>query len=334
MVERTLPSGVATGIGSLPGTDIDQAVRRVLGELPDFPHLPELPDRGPGADLVGRGAALLIDLPVQLYAGQWQMASRSGLDARRAADFLERDLDTVTEAASDHDGPFKVAAAGPWTLAAALHRRTGGAMLRDAGAVADLTDSLAEGLARYVNGLAARLPGARLVLQIDEPSLPSVLAGDIPTESGFSRYPMIEESVARERLSTVISAVEVPVVVHCCAYAVPVTLLREAGAAGIALDLTLLDVDSAAVMDDLGEAVDGGMGLFAGAADTRPDRTEPTGRSVADLVDLVWKRWGLGPDLRNDQVVVTPACGLAGLSWPQAQATLAACFEAARRLRD
>ncbi len=41
------PPGCATGIGSLPGTDPAEAMRIVLGELPDLPHLVELPARGP-----------------------------------------------------------------------------------------------------------------------------------------------------------------------------------------------------------------------------------------------------------------------------------------------
>jgi len=52
--------GSATGIGSMPGTDPAEAMRVIAGELPGFPYLPELPDRGPGADLTGRTAALLV----------------------------------------------------------------------------------------------------------------------------------------------------------------------------------------------------------------------------------------------------------------------------------
>ena len=44
----------------MPGTDPAEAMRIVLGELPDLPHLAELPARGPGADLTGRTAALLM----------------------------------------------------------------------------------------------------------------------------------------------------------------------------------------------------------------------------------------------------------------------------------
>ena len=66
MADFPWPAGVATGIGSLPGTDIAEAQRVVFGELPELPHLAELPERGPGADMLGRSAGFLVELPVQL----------------------------------------------------------------------------------------------------------------------------------------------------------------------------------------------------------------------------------------------------------------------------
>ncbi|HEX8627711.1 MAG TPA: methionine synthase, partial [Catenuloplanes sp.] len=215
------PAGAATGIGSLPGTDIAEAQRVVLGELPDFPHLPELPARGPGAELVGRGAGFLVDLPVELYAGRWRVAAHPGRDLRRTADLRERDLDQLTEQASGYAGPVKVQAAGPWTLAAELELAIGGKLLRDAGAVRDLTASLAEGLRAHVADVAARLPGATVVLQLDEPCLPTVLAGHVPTESGLGAYRAVQSADAAAGLRTVVAAVGVPVVVHCCAARLP-----------------------------------------------------------------------------------------------------------------
>src|SRR5439155_24026099 len=107
----TLPwaPGSATGIGSLPGTDIVEALRVVFGELP-LPYLPELPARGPGAELIGRSAGLLVDLPVQLYAGRWQVAAHPGADTRRTADLWERDLDALTAQADGYAGPLKIQA--------------------------------------------------------------------------------------------------------------------------------------------------------------------------------------------------------------------------------
>ncbi|GLZ75767.1 hypothetical protein Afil01_05740 [Actinorhabdospora filicis] len=319
-----LPEGSSTGIGSLPGTDVIEATRVVLGEL-NLPHLPELPARGPGADMIGRGAAFLVELPVELYVARWQLTGRPGRDLRRTLDFLDRDLDALTELTDGYTGPLKVQATGPWTLAAALQKPTGGAILRDPGAVRDLTDSLAEGLAAHVADVRARVPGASVILQLDEPSLPAVLAGHIPTESGFSHYRPVEAPVAATRLRHLIGRVGAPVVVHSCAPDVPVALLAgETGAAGIALDLGLLDLDRAESIDPLGEALDGGLTLFAGS-----DAADP-----GDAARGLWRRLGLSPAKLPAQVVVTPSCGLAGRTPEAARKAMAACREAARRLAD
>jgi len=230
--------GSATGIGSLPGTDIREALRMVFGELP-LPYLPELPARGPGAALVGRTAGLLVDLPVQLYAGRWQIADHPGRDLRRTADLWERDLDALTERADGYTGPVKVQAAGPWTLAAALQLPLGGPMLRDSGAVRELSESLAEGLRRHVAEVGRRVPGAQVLLQLDEPTLPAALAGRVPTESGYGTLRTVAEPLARERLGLVIFSAGVPVVVGCCGPDVPVGLAREAGVAGGGVDRSL-----------------------------------------------------------------------------------------------
>ena len=316
------PAGSATGIGSLPGTDIGESQRMVLGELPDLPHLPELPDRGPGADMIGRGAALLVELPVELYAGRWRIASRPGRDLRIAHDLLERDLDTLSEQASEYTGSFKIQATGPWTLAASLDLPIGGGMLRDAGAARDLAGSLADGLRAHVAEVRARLPHATVVLQLDEPSLPAVLAGRVPNESGFGTLRPVEWTVARSALTTVIEGAGAPVVVHCCAPEVPFGLLREAGAIGVAVDLSLIGD-----LDALGELVDAGLGLFAGVAGG-------TSAVLADAVHGVWRKLGFSLATAATQVVVTPPCGLADRPAGQVKAILAACRDAGRRLAD
>ena len=75
----------------------DEAIRLVFGELPDLPHLPELPARGAGADMIGRGGALLLDLPVEIVPSGWRLTARSGRDGREARDHLARDLDALEE---------------------------------------------------------------------------------------------------------------------------------------------------------------------------------------------------------------------------------------------
>ncbi|WP_250027384.1 methionine synthase [Paractinoplanes maris] len=323
-------AGSATGIGSLPGTDIAEAQRVVFGELPTLPHLAELPARGPGADLIGRGAGFLVELPVQVYTGRWQVAPRPGKDMRRTADLLERDLDQLTEQGQNYAGPLKLQSAGPWTLAANIDRPIGGRLLRDPGAVRDLTDSLAEGLRRHVDEVRKRLPRAEVLLQLDEPSLPAVLAGRISTESGFSVYRTIPGPDAATALRTVVEAVGVPVIAHCCAADVPLQVFRDARVAAVALDLSLLKD-----LDPLGEAIEAGLGLFAGAAPTTPPPDgRINGKMVADRVSTMWKRLAFPAAQLPQQVVITPACGLAGASPSYARAVLTACHEAARRLAE
>ncbi|WP_433390997.1 methionine synthase [Micromonospora sp. KLBMP9576] len=325
------PAGAATGIGSLPGTDIDEAQRIVLGELPALPHLPELPARGPGADLIGRTAGLLLELPVELYAARWRIASRPGRDLRRARDLMERDLDQLAEQAEEYAGPVKIQAGGPLTLAASLELPIGGRMLRDPGAVRDLTGSLAEGLRTHVAAVARRLPRASVLLQLDEPSLSTVLAGRVPTESGFGAYRAMEQGVAAALLRSVVEAAGVPTVLHCCAPDVPLELVRSTGVVGVALDLDLVTD-----LDPLGEAIDAGLGLLAGAAPTGPSAAgrAPSSAEVADRVRQLWDRLGFPRRQLAEQVVVTPACGLANATGSYARAVLAACRDAGRRLAE
>ncbi|MFI5907117.1 methionine synthase [Dactylosporangium sp. NPDC051541] len=302
----------------MPGTDIAEAQRIVLGELPDLPHLPELPARGPGADMIGRGGVFLTEMPIELYAARWRVAARAGHDLRVARDLLERDLDTMTEQAGEYEGTFKVQVPGPWTLAASLGLPIGGQVLRDFGAARDLAGALADGVGAHVAQVRARLPRARVLLQLDEPSLPAVLAGRVPTESGFATLRSVDPAVARSALSAVITAAGVPVVVHCCAAGVPLQLIREAGAIGVAVDLSLLRD-----LDPLGEQLDAGMGLFAGVSGR-------TAEQQADQVRRVWRNLGFPLKTLPEQVVVTPPCGLPGEA--KATAALTSVREAGRRL--
>jgi methionine synthase II (cobalamin-independent) len=311
----------------MPGDDAAESLRVVLGEVPLLPFLPELPGRGVGADLIGRGAALLTEMPVEVYAGRWKFAHRAGRDLRLARDLLERDLDALHEQAADFTGTFKVQVAGPWTLAASVELPLGGRALRDHGAAREVAASLADGVKRHLAQVAARIPRAKLLLQIDEPSLPSVLSGRVLTDSGLHTYRSVDVSTARGALSDVIEAAGVPAIVHCCAPDVPLRMLTEAGASGVAIDLALVSD-----LDALGEAIDGGTWLVAGAAD--PRKPAPPSAVIADRVRSVWNKLGFSAKLAAERVAVAPSCGLAGASPAAVRALLSACRDAGRRLVD
>lgn len=325
--------GTATGVGSLPGTEPREAAAMVVGELPDLPHLPELPGRGPGADLVGRAAALLVDLHVDLQPSGWRLVDRAGMDERRARSYLGQDLDELEAHADGFVGPVKLQVCGPWTAAASLQLPRGEPVLKDAGALRDLVASLTEGLLSHVADLRARLPGAEPVLQLDEPSLPAVLAGAVRSSSGATTVPGVKVTDAEDVLSGIVTALRVPVVVHCCASRPPVALARRAGAAAVSVDLTLLGED---MDDELGELIDSGGVLMAGLVPS-VSASEGSLSGVTATVEPVrrlWRRLGLDQQQMADQVVVTPTCGLAGASPPYARAALSRAREAARALTE
>jgi len=337
----------------MPGTNPAEAMRVIAGELPEFPYLPELPARGPGADLTGRTAGLLVDIPVEVSPRGWRLAERPGRDLSRARTMLSSDLDVMEEVLDGYRGLVKVQLCGPWTLAATLELpRTLNVAIADPGAVADLTASLAEGAAAHVAEITKRLPGAQVAVQFDEPALPAVAGGEVPTASGLSRLRPVEAEVLRDRLAQVLAAVHGYTAVHSCATSVPFGLIRTAGAGALSFDLSQLRRGE---QDGIAEAAEAGLGLLIGAVPAVPEPEATTGapgraapvqgptgpgdgsaeaRQTADRIIRLWRRLGLPLATCPDQVVITPACGLAGASPAYARAALTRCREAASMLAE
>jgi methionine synthase II (cobalamin-independent) len=278
--------------------------------------------------MVGRTASLLVDLPVEATARGWRLATHSGRDQRRAADFLSFDLDAIQQAADGYAGPFKIAVCGPLTLAARIElSRSVNPALSDPGALADLTNSLAEGVAAHVLGVRDRIPGATVIVQVDEPELPAVLAGRVRTASGLTTVAALDEIVASDTLRSVLAGAGAFTALHCCAAGFPFLLAKDAGAGAVGFDLALLE---RAEIDAIAEIAEAGLGMLVGAVPTTEGVAARAAKETALAVVTLWRRTALDPQRLAEQVLVTPACGLAGLSPEAARATLAHCREAAR----
>jgi hypothetical protein len=296
-----------------------EAAKLVFGELPLLPHIPELPGRGAGADMIGRTASLLVDMPVQLVPTGWRLASHPGHDLTRAHDFLAWDLDALEAAAAAHTGALKLQVTGPWTLAASIELHTGHRVVSDHGATRDLAESLAEGLRGHLAEVARRLPDAQVIVQFDEPALPAVLSGSLPTASGWGTLRVPDRSVVRSTLADLlVVAPESGRVVHCCAQDVPVALLREAGAEALSLDLIAV---GGRLNDSLGEAVDADISLWLGVLPATAGATFEQGR---DRLQSFWNELGFPRAQLAKSAVVTPSCGLAGAEPAYARRVLAA----------
>ncbi|MBK8459618.1 MAG: hypothetical protein WAS07_03670 [Micropruina sp.] len=309
-----------TGLGSLPGTDMGAALRMTFDQVAALPYLPELPARGPWAGMIGRATGILAGLSADYAAGEWRLAATSGMDQRRARATWRDDLEQLEEAAEGYSGPLRLSVAGPWTLAASLFRPLGGRVLADRSARVDLAQSLAEGLHQLIEDLTRRLPGAALTLQIDEPALPAVLVGGIPTEGGFFRHRSVDRADAVASLD-LLCDLGVPSVLHCCAPLGALSLRtgslhvtrdddRESatpGLAGLSLDQDLITD-----WDGLGEAVEQGLTLYLGCLPTSAGQVLGADALTRRVLAAV-RPLELGPAMA-DRLVLTPACGLAGYS--------------------
>jgi hypothetical protein len=122
----------------------------------------------------------------------------------------------------------------------------------------------------------------------------------------------------------------------------------------VSFDMSLLKVSD---YDQLAEIAEAGTGVLAGAvsplgqqpdargaasgeksaADGRRETEERVRRTPTDTAKSIrelWRRMSQPPERCAEQVVVTPACGLAGASPDRARAALRWCREAAAILPE
>lgn len=312
----------ATGVGSMPGADFAESVRIVAGETPELLALPELPARGHEAGMIGRGLALLSGLGADVGPAGWRLTDRPGIDQRRARSLLAHDLDVFEEYAHGLDTAVKIQIPGPWTLAGSVELPRGERVLADHGARRDLAASLTEGLREHIADVRRRLGRAALMVQVDEPLLPTVLAGGVRTASGLHRYGSIDEPEAdaalRALVDVIVEAGARPIA-HSCAPDLPVALLVGSGVEAISFDLTVTRPD-----DMWAEAFESGVDLWPGIVPSfEVEGAEP--ERLAERVRDFFERFGFGESVRSGRVVITPTCGLAEASpgWPVRALTLA-----------
>ena len=296
-----------------------------------LPYLPETPSRGPGSDIIGRSAVLLADLSVDLQPSGWRFVDRPGKDQARARAFWRQDLDELAEAYDGYAGPLKIQVAGPWTLAASIELNRGERSVTDAGARRDVVASLAEGVRQHVAEVRRLVPGAVLTVQLDEPSVLSVLRGELPTASGYGRVRAVDRAEVARGIQEVRNAHDGDVVLHSCHPGAPVDLLASTGVTALALDLT---DTSPQRWEAIAVAVESGTRLWAGVVPTTPvtSAADAVRAATARVIDG-FSRVGL-PVAAMTDITITPTCGLPGLT-PQGAVTVQrVAIDAARELTE
>lgn len=206
------PSVRATLLGGWPGTDPLTAAGDLFNLLgsPHLPVVPELPARGPGSDPIGRTAALLSELAVDLQPHGFRLVPEPGMDHRRAVSALRSDRHALTDVAGESGltlPDLLLRVTGPMTLAAELWLPGGERALSDHGARRDLAASLAAGLASQVKALRSQTGVGRLTVVLEEPRAAAVLSGALPTASGYRTVRSIPRSEVRSAWTLVLEAV-------------------------------------------------------------------------------------------------------------------------------
>ena len=190
--------------------------------------------------------------------------------------------------------------------------------------------SLGAGIAQHLATVLRAVPGAEITLLLDEPLLAQVVAGALPSFSGYSALRSVPAQVAAERLGTVVrgarGAGAVRVVVHGGAAQLAIEPVVSSGADALALDATRFD-DRA--WERLAEARERGAGLwFELPPQTTTGRSGPDVPAQADLVVAPWRRVGLTlADLAG--IVLLPRAPSASATPDEARAELAGVVRAA-----
>jgi methionine synthase II (cobalamin-independent) len=332
----------AVAIGSFPGSSAREPATVMAGETPDLPSIPELPGRGPGADMIGRTLGLLATIAPEFTADTtvsgWRLAGhvtgRATRVMRRAQSWLAEDVEMCEEAYAGAQR-VKIAVAGPWAVAANLDLPSGHRVLSDPGATRDLCAAHVQMCADLVTRIRGVWPD--VVVQLDEPALSAVLDAAITTPSGMDRYRAVSVEQATTALQRCVQAITEAggsTVVHCCAVPAPVPLLSATGAAAISLDLTAQSVLGDAGHDEtaLGRVLESTTALVAGVVPvTEAGPSEHPHRSVERLMRLL-DRIGVPLDDAAPRLAVSTPCGLAGLTPAGATAAVKTTAAVARIL--
>ena len=217
----------ASGLGPFPTADMVDALHRVRGELgdPHLPFLPELPHRGWRATTLARTIATFDGLHAEGASYGWRL-THTGTASRESAlayATYESDINALADVvgqensrggrsngnASGGEPIFKIQLTGVYTLAASIYLPSGERSISDPGATRDIRESLLAGLRDRLETLRQVLdtPDGRIAVQLNEPDLHRIIAGSIPTVSGFRRIRSIPAPTVMEGLRACAEAI-------------------------------------------------------------------------------------------------------------------------------
>jgi len=350
-----LPECLATGIGSLPFTDPQEALSLILSEMPDIPHWPQLPRRGEAEHFVHQFLQPLLDCGMlAAEGGRWRFdpsgedgaaclttfytgclpaeagdteCRRAYLPASEAAAGLHAFLAHARSGGLKDARYVKGQIAGPLSVALELKDRQG----RPAYYHGDLRDTIVRTLALNARCQAAALSciGPTPILFLDDPAVRaygSRLHLALDREMIVADLNLIMEAIQSENALAGI---------HCCE-AVDWSLLLETRMQILSLDAYRFGDSLIPYAAQLQRFIERGGVIAWGIVPTLDD---PFGESVPSLLKRLVALWEAlfpaGPvrDRVPGQSLLTPACGAGLLAEDRARRIYRLTSDLSRHLR-
>jgi hypothetical protein len=324
-----LPSGCVTGVGSLPFTDPNEAVRFVAAHSPLLPFWPQLPNRQAGEGVIAQGLGSLapfLEPAAKPYC--WQL--RAGA-AQRFAAALDSDDACLIPATAAGFFSFEAAfRAGEFPEAVAVKAQSEGpatlaqCVFIDGEPLAcqpGWLECVATFIARQAIWQIQRLHrlGRPVIFVLDEPAISLAVSGATASQAAGI-------ATAINRVLQAVREAGAIAGLHCCA-PLPIAFVR-------ALDLDLVSFDAHLPVDggnwfDLARAVIARPGHLAfGLVPTSPNTEFGTSALFARWLRLA----ATAGDVIEvaSRTIVTATCGL-GLATP---AHAVSVFERCRQVGD
>ncbi|MDD4898998.1 MAG: methionine synthase [Candidatus Omnitrophica bacterium] len=309
--------GLATGIGSLPHLDPEAAVELVLRYLPQIPFWPQLPKLG-GQE--GMTAQFMQNLPqseeslevfyekiINKDLGYFQISKDSAAGLYAFKDKLQSSpqlLKTIEF--------IKCQITGPFTVAASLKNREGVALLHDS----VLMQAFIKGLAMKALWQIKFFKefNKKIILFIDEPYLGCFGSAFTPLNRGDVVKGLGE-------LSETIKSEEVLIGVHCCGNTDWSIFTDTPGIDIINFDAFSFLEKFVLYSENLRAFLERGGVVCWGIVPTQEFSGKETVdflvKKLEDGLSILEKK-GLGRDLLEEGLLISPSCGLGALDTQKA----------------
>ena len=351
------PRGMATGIGSLPFEDPQEALTLIWSALPECPHWPQLPRRGRQEHFVHQFLQPLVACGILVFENErWffdlskqtsadsltvfysaclaaeegdQEALRSFLPSAEAAAGLHAFVNQAANGELLKNAVFvKGQIAGPLTVALGMKDEQG----RPAYYQGDLRDIVIRTLALNARAQAAALAllGRAPIIFEDDPAV---------SASGSRLHLALSREAILEDLNSIFAAIrseEGLAGVHCCE-AVDWSLLTDSTVDIISVDTFRFGSSLIPYAVPLRDFLQRGRTIAWGIVPTLDDSFGESAASLQQRLVHLWEQlFAGGPALERviRQSMITPACGAGLLSREQALQIYRLTAEVSRRIGE